>query len=111
MRALMHVCGISKHDQRMTECAHGSPVSSDPQTSPCKHLATRGVLARLGMARSCALRMKGAGFGQGVTGLAGVRGDTGRMAHPSGAAMEASLEGRKGETKSLWRQCGQWLLA
>ena len=49
--------------------------------------------------------MKGAGFGQGVTGLAGMRGDTGRMAHPSGAAMEASLGGRKGETKSLEAVC------
>ena len=49
--------------------------------------------------------MKGAGFGQGVTGLAGMRGDTGRMAHPSGAAMEASLGGRKGETESLEAVC------
>ena len=50
-------------------------------------------------------RMKGAGFGQGVTGLAGMRGDTGRMAHPSGAAIEASFRGRKGEVVSLGAVC------
>ena len=49
--------------------------------------------------------MKGAGFGQGVTGLAGMRGDTGRMAHPSGAAIEASFRGRKGEVVSLRAPC------
>ena len=78
---------------------------SNAQTLPIKQLAARAVLARLGMASSCGLRMKGVGFGQGVTGLAGMRGDTGRMAHPSGAAMEASLGGRKGETKSLEAVC------
>ena len=81
---------------------------SNAQTLPIKQLAARAVLARLGMASSCGLQMKGAGFGQGVTGLAGMRGDTGRMAHPSGAAIEASLGGRKGETKSLEAVC--WLI-
>ena len=93
----------------MCERADRSPVISNAQTLPIKQLAARAVLARLGMATSCGLRMKGAGFGQGVTGLAGMRGDTGRMAHPSGAAMEASLGGRKGETKSLEAVWNLWV--
>ena len=89
----------------MRERADRSPVISNAQTLPIKQLAARAVLARLGMASSCTLRMKGAGFGQGVTGLAGMRGDTGRMAHPSGAAIEASFRGRKREVVSLGAVC------
>ena len=74
---------------------------SNAQTLPIKQLAARAVLARLGMASLCTLRMKAAGKRRGMTDMPSMRGDTGRMAHPSGAAMEASLGGRKGETKSL----------
>ena len=92
----------------MRERADGSPVISHAQSLPSKHPAAIGVLARLGMASSCTLGMKAAGLGRGMTGMLGMRGDSGRMAHPSGAAMEASLGGRKGETKSLeavWWVC------
>ena len=92
----------------MCERADRSPVSSNVQTLPIKQLAARAVLARLGMASSCGLRiMKGVGFGQGVTGLAGMRGDTGRMAHPSGLVeppWRRLWEVGK-EKLSLWRQC------
>ena len=85
----------------MCERADHSPLRSNAQTLPSKHPAARGVLARLGMARSRTLRMMGAAFGQGVTGLAGMRGDSGRMAHPSGAAIEASFGVGTGEVHSL----------
>ena len=49
--------------------------------------------------------MMGAAFGQGVTGLAGMRGDSGRMAHPSGAAIEASFGVGTGEVHSLEAVC------
>ena len=78
---------------------------SNAQTLPIKQLAARAVLARLGMASLCTLRMKAAGLRRGMTDLQSMSGDTGRMAHPSGAAIEASFRGRKGETKSLRAVC------
>ena len=60
----------------------------------------RGLAWREFMA-SCTLRMKAAGLRRGMTDLPSMRGDSGRMAHPSGAAIEASFGGRKGENKSL----------
>ena len=78
----------------MCERADGSPVISNARTLPSKQPAARGVLARLGMASSCTLGMKAAGLGRGVSDLPGMRGDSGRMAHPSGASIEASFWGR-----------------
>ena len=88
----------------MCERADGSPVISNARTLPSKQPAARGVLARLGMASSCTLGMKAAGLRRGVSDLPGMRGDSGRMAHPSGASIEASFWGRNGEVISLEAQ-------
>ena len=77
----------------MRERADGSPLISHAQSLPSKHPAAIGVLARLGMASSCTRGMKAAGLGRGMTGMLGMRGDSGRMAHLSGAAIEASFGG------------------
>ena len=92
LRFFMHVRDISTNRSTYVY-AHGSPVRSNAQTLPSKHPAARGVLARLGMAGSRTLRTTGAGFGRGVTGLVGMRGDSSRAAHQSGAAIEASFWG------------------
>ena len=80
LRFFMHVRDISTNRSTYVY-AHGSPVRSNAQTLPSKHPAARGVLARLGMAGSRTLRTTGAGFGRGVTGLVGMRGDSSRAAH------------------------------
>ena len=92
LRFFMHVRDISTNRSTYVY-AHGSPVRSNAQTLPSKHPAARGVLARLGMAGSRTLRTTGTGFGRGVTGLVGMRGDSSRAAHQSGAAIEASFWG------------------